>query len=250
MSYITAVRDFLISYDIFALSAALALVWIFGIINFCKNTYRKQNKRFNACRVRLLKGVSPSTVMCSAPIEYRRQWRAFVSSGAERPPQTFEFVPRKNRKSGVILVVLGAVVSCAYLAIFVTDLSRQVYLVFQGAFWLSLTIVLIINWLIFRRKEKRARQHFGKFVAQLSAAVANSRDRQSIDKGGNSVAQQIRKVSKVSAGKDAVAKASEILRQHGLNATRTAYEQRQINYALNGLLQSYARSDLASGANV
>ena len=243
MSYITATIDFLIAYDVFILPAAFALVWIFGIINFSKNAYRKQNKKINAVRYKLLRNnCQVSAVMNSAPEEYRRQWRAFVGSGAQKPSQTFEFVPVKNRKTGIALLILGALISCAYLAIFITDISRREYLVFQIAFWLAFLLVLIINKIVFKRKEKRARQTFGKFVAQLNAVVAmKGRDTAVEQPPKQTVAQQIQTVKKQNTGNEALHKASQILRQSGLNATRTAYEQRQINYALYGLLQAYSR---------
>lgn len=243
MYYFIAAKDFLIKFDVFVLPIAFLLVWVFGIINFSKNTYCKQNKKINACRIKLLKNSSqPSVVMKDAPEEYRRQWRAFVSSGAEKPSQTFEFVAHRNRKVGVTLVVLGALVSTAYLAIFVTDMSRRDYLVFQLAFWLAFAVVMVVNMLIFRRKEKRARQTFGKLVAQLNAVVAKGgREVVAEQPQKQTVAEKINSVKKKSVGKEALQEASKILRQSGLNATRTAHEQRQINYALNGLLQSYSR---------
>jgi len=256
MSYVIAARDFFVNYDVFILPIAFALVWVFGIINFCKNCYRKQNKKINACRTRLLKNNSQAAlVMCSAPAEYRRQWRAFVASGAQKPSQTFEFVPHKNRKSGVILVVLGALVACVYLAIFAWDTSRYLYVAFSAAFWLAFAIVMVVNALLFRRKEKRARQTFGKFVAQLNAVVAMQGDAvtdaarkqsfapQKATPKQQTVAQQIKSIKRSdNVGASALQKASQVLRQNGLNGTRTAHEQRQINYALNGLLQAYSRN--------
>lgn len=245
MSYVIAAKDFFVDYDIFVLPIAFALVWIFGIINFCKNTYRKQNKKINVCRGKLLKNnCQPQAIMCFAPVEYRRQWRAFTASGAQKPSQTFEFVPRKNKKAGVLLVIVGALVACVYLAIFVWDTSRHDYLVFQFAFWLAFAIVMVINKLLFRRKEKRARQIFAKFVAQLNAVVAMQGNGAVTDTARQqTVAQQIKSIKKSdNVGKNALQKASQILRQNGLNGTRTAHEQRQINFALNGLLQAYSQN--------
>ena len=233
MSYITAAVNFFVKYDLILLPCAFLLVWIFGVINFCRNAYRRQNKQLNACRVRLLKGCPPNAVIIYAPAEYRRQWRAFVASGATRPAQTFEFVPLKKRKVGVLLLIVGALLSTVYLAIFVIGTLKREYLVFQFAFWLAFAIVLTVNRLICRRKEKRARQTFGKFVAQLNA-VAKAPVKET-------VVEQIQSVKKTYVGNEAVEKASQILRNNGLNANRTAQEQRQINRALNGLLQAYSR---------
>lgn len=245
MSYVVAIKDFFIHYDIFILPATFLLLWVFGVINFCKNVYGKQNKKINACRYKLLKNKCNATaILSTAPEECRRQWRAFRASGAQKPSQTFEFVPRKNKLIGILLLVLCVLVSCVYLAIFITDVTQQTYLVFQIAFYLALAIILVVNKLLFRRKEKRARQIFGKLVAQLNAVVANNGRDAVVGQGdvnGNSVAEKLKAVKRNGADQNAILQASQILRQHGLNANRTAHEQRQINHALNGLLQAYSR---------
>lgn len=229
---------YLTAYDIYILSALFALVWIFGAANFIKNPYRKQNKKLNVCRNRIVANPKFTWLyVASVPEEYCRQWRAYVNSGADRPSLVFEFVSKKNRLLLLPLFICSAVVSSAYIALFVLETSHREYVVFQVAFWLSFAMVLVVNKLVFARKEKRARQTFGKFVCQLNA----TRDISQSDDAGK-IAKRLSEITKRETGKTALQKASEVLRAGGLENTRTAEQQRQINNALNGLLQAYSRN--------
>lgn len=231
------VIDFLISYDVFILPAAFLLVWIFGIANWCKNVYRKQNRALENCRASVLRNPKFAGIfVASVPEEYRRQWRAFVNSNAARPSLVFEFVPRKNKVNFVHLFVLCAVVSFVYLALFIYDTAHRDYLVFQFAFWLAFALVMIVDMLIFRKKEKRAKQIFGRFVAQLNAAKLDANSLTN-----KTVAQKLDGL-KSNPTDLSIEKASEILREDGLKAARTVEEQKDINTALNGLLQAYSNS--------
>ncbi len=234
------VIDFLISYDVFILPATFLSVWVFGIVNWCKNVYRKQNHALENCRTCVLRNPKFAGVfVASVPEEYRRQWRAFVNSNAARPSLVFEFVPRKNKVRLAHLFVLCAVVSLVYLALFVYDTAHRDYVVFQFAFWLAFALVMIVDMLIFRKKEKRARQIFGRFVAQLNATKSE------VGRLENKTVAQ--KLNGLKANNElSIEKASEILREDGLHAVRTVEEQKDINTALNGLLQAYSNTQAPS----
>ncbi len=239
MYYLKLAVTFLIKYDIFILSALFAVTLVFGIVNWCKNPYRKQNKQLNACRRRIL--ITPrhtGMIMASAPAEYRRQWRAYVSSGAKKPSLVFEFVPHKNRVVLWRLFTVCAVASTLYLVIFCLAPAHREYLFFQIAFWLFFALSLVINKVVFVRHEKYARSTFGKFVAQLNASQQNAGS----DNGVDDLVKQLHDMKKDGVTAPALANASQLLRQKGLDGTRTVSEQRQINVALNGLLQAYARN--------
>lgn len=234
---------YLTAYDVYVLSALFAAVWIFGAANFLKNAYRKQNKKLNVCRNRIVSNPKFAWLyLSSVPDEYCRQWRAYVNSGADRPSLVFEFVSKKNRLLLLPMFICCAVVSSAYIAVFVLDTTHREYVVFQAAFWLAFVVVLIVNKLIFAKKEKVARQTFGKFVRQLNAIrdIAQTDDVSKITK-------RLSEISKHETGKTALQKASEVLRAGGLENTRTVEQQRQINNALNGLLQAYSRKAAHAG---
>ena len=229
--------SFLTAYDVYVLSALFALTWLFGTINWCKNPYRKQNKKLNFCRNKIV--INPKFAglyLAYAPENYCRQWRAYVNSGAERPSLVFEFVPRKNRLLLLPLFICLAVASSLYIVLFALDVSHREYLVFQVAFWLSFAVVLIVDKILFAKKEKFARQTFGKFVCQLNA-VRDIPQKQDATK----IVKRLAEISKNEAGAVALQKASETLRASGLESPRSVEEQRQINNALNGLLQAYSK---------
>ena len=75
-----------------------------------------------------------------------------------------------------------------------------------------------------------------KETAQLNATCAQN------PSDGKTIAEKLSALQKNGNG-NALEKASKILRDVGLENQRTAQEQRAINTALNGLLQSYARSN-------
>ena len=235
---------YLTAYDVFILSALFVAVWIFGAVNWCKNPYRRQNKKLNVCRNKIVANPKFAWLyVSSAPEEYCRQWRAYVNSGAERPSLVFEFVPHKNRLQMLSTFICCAVVSSVYIVLFALDTSHREYIVFQVAFWLAFTVVMIVNKLVFAKKEKRARRVFGKFVCQLNAVkdVVQADDVSKITK-------RLKEISKQESGKTALQKASEVLHAGGLESKRTVEQQRQINHALNGLLQAYSRR-ASLGAN-
>ncbi len=244
MVYLEKIMQFLVAYDVIILPCLFAAVWVFGAANWCKNVYRRQNKKLRLCCSNVLMNPKYTGVyMAMLPEEYRRQWRAYVNSKAERPSLVFEFVPRKNKVIFLHLFVACALVSCVYFAIFVLDVSHKHYAVFQAAYWLAFVVVMLVNKFLFAKKEKRARQLFGKLVAQLNAT------RDISEKESNEhLVKSLNNLKKESAADFALEKASALLRQSGLENTRTPQQQRQINAALNGLLQAYSRNAAHSKA--
>lgn len=241
---LSTIIDFLTSYDIYVLSAVFAAVWIFGIVNWCKNVYHGQNKKLEICRANVLRNPKFTGIyVATLPEEYRRQWRAYVNSSAVRPSLVFEFVHRKNKTVCVHLFVLCAILSTVYLALFLFDTSYIQYAFYQVAFWLAFAVVMIVDTLVFQKKEKRAKQIFGRFVAQLNAT-----DTVNLPTNNKTVAQRLNELKKDGSA-TALEKASKILRGVGLENDRTAQEQRTINEALNGLLQAYARNAKPTAQN-
>lgn len=238
MFYVEKAVAFLESYDVFVLPALFALVWVFGIINWCKNPYGKQNKKFQKCQRDILCNRNLAGLyVAELPETYRRQWRAYVNSSAERPSLVFEFVPRKNRVIFIPLFVLCAILSTCYLAIFVLNVGHHDYVIFQAAFWLAFTVTMLVNNSLSVKKEKYARQTFGRFVAQLNASQKATEQA-----SPNGVVSGLNQIKKTDVGDGALEKASTLLRKNGLDQKRSADEQRKINEALNGLLQAYARN--------
>lgn len=227
--------DFLSANDVYILSALFVAVWIFGAVYWIKNPYRKQNKKFNLCQFKIVANPKLAWLyVADVPEEYCRQWRAYVNSGAARPSLVFEFVPKKNKIWLLPCFVWCAVVSTCYIVLFALDTSHKEYLVFQAAFWLAFVVVMLVGKILFVKKEKRARQTFGKFVCQLNAI-------KDISQNDVGVAQRIAEMKKLETSKSTLEKASELLRKSGLESARTVEQQRQINNALNGLLQAYSR---------
>lgn len=233
MLYLQKVREILCACDFVVLPVCFAAVWLFGVVNWCANAYFKQNKLFEECRRKVASNPKLSSASVALlPPEYARQWRAYINSGASRPSLVFEFVAKPKKLRCLALPIVASVVCACYLAVFFSAFEKVHYLVFQAAFVLSFVVVLLVNASIFAKREKLARQTFGRLVALLNETCASD--------GTSDVQRQLHKL-KSDFGDDALQKACELLRQNGLDTSRTVQQQKQINQALNGLVQAYSK---------
>ena len=98
-------------------------------------------------------------------------------------------------------------------------------------------VVLLLNRVFFRTRERRAKRKFGKFVALLNkrnGSVAPPTSNLSGD------ITKINRLARTQPDDEALDKVAEILRKNGLDNTRTVEEQRKLNNAVNALLLAYA----------
>lgn len=239
MNYIETVLNFLNNYSIFILPALCVLTLLFAIVNWASNAYRRQNKKIALCARCIASFPQKTGVYVNVlPEDYRRQWRAYVNSGTAKPSTVFEFVKRKTKIRLLWLYIAVAIVSGAYIAVYFATAHNVTYLVFQAVLWLSFGLILFVNGVIKRNDERQAKQLFGRLVSQLNRnACAND--------GGNTVQQTVDSLKQL--GKNGVTdteilQASKLLRDKGLETPRTTDQQRQLNNALNALLQAYARN--------
>ncbi len=242
MTYIKAVLQFITDYDFIILPVISLVLVCFGVINWTRNVYRKQNKKLTACARKIASYPHKTNQYATAmlPAEYKRQWRAYVNGKAEKPSLTFEFAPVKNSICLVRLFVLAAIVSVLYVVAFAFDLSRRDYIVFKIFFWLGFSLSMVVNKLLFIRKERKAKQIFARFVAELNRYADCSKD--SVAEIEETV-KKLQQLKKCEVSDAVLCKASSLLRDKGLNTDRSAAQQRKLNAALNGLLQSYSRSE-------
>ncbi|MCH5152762.1 MAG: hypothetical protein J1F68_02215 [Clostridiales bacterium] len=236
MDYINTVFNFLHAYSIVILPLALAIIFLFGLANWLSNPYRKQNKKLNVC----YKGVcshpdSVSKYADKLPEEYRRQWRVVVNCGA-KPSLAFEFVPKRKRSHLLWLFVIAAVLCATYVAVYFVTARYFSYLIFQVVFWFAFGLVLVANRAVKISQERRARKVLAKLVSQLNKCAPYSCDIV------EDTVKQLQQLNRHEVNDTIVGKASELLRNKGLESNRSVEEQRRLNSALNGLLQAYARN--------
>ena len=240
MTYIKIVLQFLESYDYIILPIISALLAVFAVVNFAKNVYRRQNKKIIACTNKIASYPHKTAQYAAAlPQEYKRQWRAYVNSGAEKPSQTFEFVAVKSRLRLIRTLILTAVFSSLYIVAFAFDTSRREYLVFQLVFWLAFALTLIAAKVLSVRNERKAKRIFARLVNELNRAMLTPQS--ALEQVDKTVAE-LKKITKQDVNDVALSRASELLHSKGLSANRSVEQQRKLNAALNGLLQSYAKA--------
>ena len=239
MEYINVVLNFLNQHYLIILPCAAALLFLFGMVNWATNVYRRQNRKIAYCS-RIVASY-PDKVMLYAnllPENYRRQWRAFVNSGAEKPSDVFEFVRLRKKTHFVWLVVIAALCSSLYVAVFALVNMQIGYLVYQVAFWLAFGLIIVADKAIRRNNERRAKQQFGKLVALLNRAAALPKSDDTIIE---ETVQKLNTLKKNEVNDAVIGQASALLRGKGLDGNRSVEQQRKLNVALNGLLQAYAK---------
>ncbi|MCH5151774.1 MAG: hypothetical protein J1F65_03855 [Clostridiales bacterium] len=239
MKYIETVLNFLNGYAIVILPILFAVVPFFGVVNWASNVYRRQNRKIKACyRGICAKPDKAELIACLLPEDYRRQWRAFVNSKADKASLVFEFVKKDKRPRLLWLVIVAAICSSAYIAVFFFVAQHFSYLIFQAVYMLAFGLVMVINSAVGRHQERKAKRIFARLVAELNKCYvrgvgkAQTRD----------PSTEIKQLSKQYVNGDVVDKASELLHDKGLETDRTVEQQRKLNKALNGLLQAYARN--------
>lgn len=240
MEYINVVLNFLNDYCLFILPSIAALLLVYGVANWTSNVYARQNRKMAFCS-RIVASY-PDKVMLYAnvlPEDYRRQWRAFVNSGAEKPSNVFEFVRLRQRTHLVWLIVLLAACSSLYVAVFALTNMQIGYLVFQVAFWLAFGLITLANKATRRRNERRAKHLFGKLVALLNRAASLPKSDDAIIE---ETVQKLNVLKKNEVTDGIIGQASALLRGKGLDGKRSVEQQRKLNVALNGLLQAYAHN--------
>ena len=236
MYYINTVIDFLSKYSVIVLPVCFAIVFLYGFANWIANPYRKQNKKLVAIR----KGVAsyPDRVGTYAerlPQPYRRQWRASQVCKA-KPALTFEFVAKSKRPHLLWLLLIAAMVSSAYVAVFVLKQRYVSYLLFQGVFLAAFGLVSVANSAVANRQLKKARLTFARTVTQINRCTPYQ------GKGVETTVKQLQRLNRHEVNDVVIGKASQLLRNKGLEQDRTVDEQRKLNSALNSLLQSYSRN--------
>lgn len=243
MNYIETVLNFLNRYSLIILPILFAVVPLFGIVNWASNVYRRQNRKINAC----YRGISAQPAKIDLfvyllPDDYRRQWRAFTNSGADKASLMFEFVKKDKRPRLLWLVIVTAIISSAYIAVFALVARCYSYLIFQAAYMMAFGLVMVANSAVAKRQERKAKQLFAKLVKELNRCYVR----------GSHVVQdtvkEIKHLNQQRVNDEVLGRASELLRNKGLDTNRSVEQQRKLNSALNGLLQAYARNSVRSKA--
>ncbi|MCH5156611.1 MAG: hypothetical protein J1G02_01890 [Clostridiales bacterium] len=238
MDYINTVLNFLNDYSAIIMPVLFATVIMYGVINWMVNPYRKQNKRLSAC----YRGVCayPDKVVKYAeklPQDYRRQWRACINCGA-KPSLVFEFVPKRKRLHLLWLYIIAASISANYVVVFFATARNYTYLVFQAVLWLAFGLVTVANRAVNRCQQARARKIFAKLITQFNRCAPFK------SSVVEDTVKQLQQLNRHTVNDAVIGKASELLRNKGLETNRTVEEQRKINSALNSLLQAYSRNSL------
>jgi len=240
MNYINKIIEFLTQYNFIILPCISFALLLYSVVNFCKNVYRKQNKKIIATTRKICSYPDKTAqFVTSLPQEYQRQWRAFVNGNASQPSLVFEFVTLKNKIYLLRLVIIAAILSSCYIVVFAFNTARADFLIFQIAFWLAFTLVTVADRFLYKYNGRKAKMIFARLVNELNR---NATKEQTKEEKFEDTVKQIKQLQKCEPTNAVFDRASELLHSKGLNADRTVSEQRKLNSALNGLLQSYTKT--------
>lgn len=236
MFYFLKALHFLNDYGLVILPTLFAALHVFGFANWLTNPYRKQNKKMITC-AKSVRGYpdKAATYAHSLPDEYRRQWRAFVNCGTDKPALVFEFVPKDKKFRARWLFVVTTALCSLYIAVFVLVEYNFAYLMFQLVYMLAFALIMIVNKVVEKSYERQAKQLFAQFVITLSRVTPKSSGTVVED-----TVRQLKQLNRQEVNDEVVGKASQLLRNKGLETNRTVEQQRKLNSALNSLLQAYA----------
>lgn len=240
MNYIKQFIQFLTEYDYILLPCISGALLLFCIANFCKNVYHKQNRKIMFVTRKICAYPHKAAQYAAGlPQEYQRQWRTYVNSNADQPSLVFEFAPIKNRRLFIRLLAIAAIVCSCYIVVFVFDISRTNYLIYQIVFWLAFTLLLIADKQIHKCHERKAKKIFARLINELNRSMTKEQTKQA---QFDETVSQIRQLQKCKPTNAVFERASELLHSKGLDEERTIDDQRKLNGALNGLLQSYTHA--------
>lgn len=241
MNYIKDFIQLLTQYDYILLPCISGALFLFCIVNFCKNVYRKQNRKIISVTRKICSYPHKAAQYANGlPQEYQRQWRTYVNSNADQPSLVFEFAPIKNRLLFVRLLIIAAMASSCFIAAFVFDTSRIDYLIFQIVFWLAFTLVLVTSKLIHKCRERKAKKIFARLINELNRSLTKEQTKQA---QFDETVSQLHQLQKCKPTNAVFERASELLHSKGLDGERSIDDQRKLNGALNGLLQSYTHAN-------
>lgn len=229
--------QFFNTYHVFVAVFMFCGLAFYVTANTFANPYRKQNRAFtHAIRKMLTNPHSRFVDINLLTDEYRRQWRAFCCGHADKPSSVMEFVPLKNKPKLLLLLVCASVCAASFVAAFVFDLTKTVYVAVALVYFSLVAHAFVIVRYARAVKQRNARRLFGKFVALLNrhAVLPTLNDFGTIDK--------LTRLSDCIVDEHAAERAATILHDAGLTCQRTVDEQRKINRAVNGFLQTYAKS--------
>ena len=119
---------FLLTYQDQVFLAMFATLAFVALVNFVHNAYARQNfalKRFNKRTLH-----SPSSIVWETrqlPMDYQRQWRAFVNSGCAKPSVVFEFVKRPQRYLLWFAHFVAFVVCVAYFVLAIALDDQEIF---------------------------------------------------------------------------------------------------------------------------
>lgn len=228
--------DFLANWECIFLLLSFVFLLIFLAQNWLTNVYAKQNKQLAIIRDKLISyPTQADSIMKQAPYCYQVQWHIFKRTNVDHPAIVFEFFKYAFSVKGIFLASVSTLISLAYFIGFCLDTTQVAYLLFFAFTLLFIVMVILVSLVFYTYRTRKAQRTFAEFLLELNKTIILP------TKTTYNTVQKLTNLQRLEPTSSVMQRAAEILQQRGINSTRTTEEQRQINIAINGLLQAYSQ---------
>ncbi len=260
MKYIYLTLKFLFEQNLLLFLVTFGLTVMFLFINILIDAYSSDNKKIlKALKILPKCNKDYSSFAVSLPLIYQYQWQTFVKSKCAYPHDVFKFAMKKQRKVFTFLPATFVIV-CLILAVYnvASGIYDQRVLYAPLCLALCLLLAVAIVQAVFKRKTANANKIFGKLICYLDAFfgknysldttfIPNDKTQTAIN--ADELIKKVKYLRNSGVPSESAQKIANLLAEEKLDANRTVEQQRQLNLALNGLVQVLSHKDQSLQVN-
>lgn len=243
MQEILWVLDKLIENFTVVYIAVAAMLFVFGVVNFSTDPYRKDSKKIIRATKLLGKDKESFGFVAELPYQYRYMWQVFALGKNVYPRDVFRFVKNKQRRYGIALTAAAVIFSLIIAVASVARGNIDPWLICGGAgFAVCFGAFLVGIKLKESAQVKRASLLLARFICCMDA-VFGKNDGQvkavgEIDENAtNELIDKIKFLRENGLPCVNAQKIASLLSTEKLSQPRTVEQQKKLNAALNGLVQ-------------
>lgn len=257
MNLIRTITEFLAENYVFVCIVSFAFSAVMLALNLIFNAQRTNNSRFVRAKAALQKEKrtadapgSFTRFSTALPLVYQFQWQAYVRHGSGTlPSESFRFIPvRAPRLFSVpagLCAVCAMLASCGAIALSATGTATAVLLPLfaLAAYTLFLILSAQAARLHSRRSAQKLQRLLGFVDAYFGRDYAFDPQQEALTKQHRELLEKITYLKESGVPTQTAGKIARLVSDKNLERRRTVAQQKEINLALNGLLQAIANEN-------
>jgi hypothetical protein len=238
-----------LSVDYIAFSAILTLLLVSFVIFLCFNAYRNVNRQVAHAKKFLRLYLSKNRLVKVGgviPPAYKHQWKIYTYTAGVKPSEVLTFNKQKQTSPLFWVNIACLAVAAFYVACYFVNMAYYRVIAYAVCYALCFALLTCLVAVIKRLREKTAYKTFYSFLMMLDCCFNRgyraAADEDVTEETKEAVRDTISQIDIIrgAGGPNVLARVSEVLREKGLDTDRSVDEQKLLNAALNGLLQSMA----------